>query len=289
LASNAWKWVAGCGAGCVVVVLIVAGLSVGGFFFVKDAVQDVVQEVEQAEQAQRQMRERHGSASEFAPWTDGAIPAERIEAFLAVREQMAPLRGEIEETLSTLAGGENERGGAMKKVRAGVELVPRLIGFYTGRTTALLEGGMGSGEYLYLYVLAYYTWLGNSPADGPPFQLVGDDERERGWRTEFGEPEEAEVREQRLERVLPELNRLTLSMLRNQLTALDAAADSEGDEGWRAALEAEIRALEADPDRLPWQDGLPPATEESLEPFRERLLASYSELVNVLDATVEGF
>jgi hypothetical protein len=201
---------------------------------------------------------------------------------------MAPARAEIEETLSAFGGGETPGGGALAKVRAGMGLVPRLIGFYTDRAGALLECEMGTGEYLYLYVLTYYAWLEKSPADGPPFQLVGDDEQGRGWKSEFGDADEAEVRERRLERVLPRLNRLALPMLRNQLAALDAS-DSPIDTDWREALAAEIRAVEADPDRLPWQDGLPAVAATSLAPYRDRLAASYSEMCNVLEATADEF
>ena len=52
---------------------------------------------------------------------------------------------------------------------------------------------------------------------------------------------------------------------------------------WRRALEAELDALEADRDRLPWQRGLPRVMDRSLRPFRERLEASYSDLMNPLE------
>jgi hypothetical protein len=52
---------------------------------------------------------------------------------------------------------------------------------------------------------------------------------------------------------------------------------------WRQTLATEIRALERDPYRLPWQNGLPPTLAESLEPYRSRLEASYSALANHLE------
>jgi hypothetical protein len=78
-------------------------------------------------------------------------------------------------------------------------------------------------------------------------------------------------------------NRRTLSMLRNQLEALDQLGSSPDQRGWREALVAEIAAMESEPERLPWADGLPAKITNSLEPYRDRLEASYSELCNTLE------
>ena len=137
---------------------------------------------------------------------------------------------------------------------------------------------MGLGEYSYIYVLAYYSWMGRSPADGPPFRLVGDSREVRGWDEEhWGKVDEFDVREDRMERMLRTVNRQVLPMLRNQLADLDAAGP------WRQALEAEIAAMEADPLRLPWADGVPEVIERSLAPFHDRLDQSYSEQCNALE------
>jgi hypothetical protein len=286
MANNAWKWVLGCGIGCGAVMLILAALGVGGFFFVKDAVQGVVQEVERVEETQRALRERYGSVWEFSPQPDGTIPAERVEAFLRVREIMKPTRDEMEQMLAVLSGekleGSESSGGGIGKVRAGMGLIPRIMGYFGARNEALLEGEMGPGEYQHLYTLVFYSFLAKSPDDGPPFQLVGDDDGRR-WKSEFGSPSEADVREARLERTLRSANRRALAVLRNQLEALDETGPSPDQRGWREALAAEIAAMEAEPERLPWADGLPTEIARSLEPYRDRLEASYSELCNTLE------
>jgi hypothetical protein len=286
MANNAWKWVLGCGIGCGAVMLILAALGVGGFFFVKDAVQGVVQEVERVEETQRALRERYGSVWEFSPQPDGTIPAERVDAFLRVRETMAPTREEMEQRLAVLSGEEYEgtasSGGKVGKVRAGMELIPRLMGYFAARNEALLEGEMGLGEYYYLYTLTFYRLLGKSPADGPPFQLVSDDDGRR-WQSDYVKPSEENVREARRQRTLRAANRRSLATLRNQLEALDGLGPSVDQRGWREALAAEIAAMEAEPERLPWADGLPAEIANSLQPYRDRLEASYSELCNTLE------
>jgi len=149
----------------------------------------------------------------------------------------------------------------------------------SARGQALLEAGVGPGEYLYIYSIAYYSWLGKSPADGPAFTLVGDDEGDnRGRRA--GQ-DEFDVREQRRELILTRLNERLLPMLRRQLEALDERDAAEP--RWRRQLAAEITAMESDPFRIPWRDIVPEPIAASLEPYRRPLESSYSALCNPLE------
>jgi hypothetical protein len=139
---------------------------------------------------------------------------------------------------------------------------------------------MGPGEYYYIYALSYYSWLGKSPADGPPFRLVGqDEEHDDGW-------DEFDVREHRLEKTVRNLNRLMLPMLRHQLEDLKQQETGEGRNAWREELTAEIDKMTADSYRLPWSDGLPGSLKDSLLPYRERLEGDYSELCNPLEVSL---
>jgi len=281
MAGNAWKWVVGCGIGCVAVLIIIAALAAAGFILVRD----VVQEVQKTEQGMEAVTEQFGRVVEFRPDPDGAIRPERVAVFLAVRQDLAETRAELERTMALLDSSENAepsggRGGALGKLRAGFGILPMVMGFYNARSEALLEQGMGLGEYYYIYALAYYSWLGKSPADGPSFRLVGDSDEVRRW--EDAVPDDFDVREDRAERILRALNRQTLPMLRNQLADLDAAGGTET-EAWREKLRSEIAAMESDTLRLPWADGLPEATAESLRPFRDRLEESYSTPCNALE------
>jgi hypothetical protein len=63
-------------------------------------------------------------------------------------------------------------------------------------------------------------------------------------------------------------------MLRRQLSRTEAT--QVADDPMRAALVAEITALEENKGRIPWQDGLPSSIVESFAPFRSELDASYS-------------
>lgn len=276
------KWLIGCGIGCGLVLLIFIALGAGSYFLLRTTIEDA----EKVDAGMDRLTERFGRVTEFTPDPDGAIRRERLEAFLAARESMAPAREEMERTLTLLSRGAKDGVGLspakiFRTARAGFRLLPGIMDFYTERNEALLEAGIGLGEYHYIYAVAYYAWLGKSPADGPPFVLTGrdDDDDSEDW-------DETDVREHRLEQTLLGLREQLLPMLRNQLASLEETGSREADR-WREDLEAEIDAMEADPFRLPWRDGLPRRLEASLEPFRRRLEESYSYQCNALETGVQ--
>jgi len=275
MSAKARPWLIGCGIGCGLVLILLGVVAVGGAFLVRD----VVQRVEEIESAGDALETRFGSTADYHPAADGQIDPLRIEAFLDARALMAPVRAELEEDLARLAAAE-EKGMAgsgeslLGLLSSGAGLLPGIFDFATARSQAMLDAGIGPGEYLYLYTLSYYVFLGRSAGDGPTFPLVSGADDHRGHGDPFL------VREERLVAIRRRLNQRLLPILRNQLA--DArAAGAAGD--WRERLAREVEAMENSPRRLPWQDGLPPFMAEALEPFRDRLAASYSELCNPLE------
>jgi hypothetical protein len=272
-------WVKFCGIGCGAMILIAVGMLVGSFFFFRDAIQDFGA----ADRSAEDVLERYGAISEFRPDRAGAIPRERIEAFLAARDAVEPARFEADRSLATLSA-DPERGGAFRKLWAATRVLHQLAGFHQQRNEALIEAEMGLGEYYYIYTLAYYSWLGKSPADGPSFQLVGDN----GYvlQDAFQDLGESEVREIRADTARRSLNRLLLPVLRGQLSDPSGNVDPDDGRRWKEALELEIAALEADDHRIPWEDGLPEIIESSLLLYRDRFERSYSPMCNALEIGV---
>jgi hypothetical protein len=279
------KWLIGCGIGCGVVILIVVILIASGYFFIKN----IVDEFKDTEAMTEVLTERFGRIPDFCPNPEGVIHAERIEAFLSIREAFQPIREEIAKSMEALSRKkdiDDVEVGKPKSVftmmRLGFGIIPQAAEFIKTRNEALLEVGMGLGEYYYIYVVAYYSWLGKSPEDGPGFQIVGPDEDE-DFDT-WGREDSEEIRR---ERMLRRINRMLLPMLNNQLEKLktEGGAVTSGD--WAQKLEMEIEALEEDRERLVWQDGLPEVIETSLIPFRDQLEASYNPLTNPLEMMIE--
>jgi hypothetical protein len=277
--TTAQKVLLGCGIGCGVLILVVLILVAGGFF----AISNIVEQFEETESAMEEVRDRYGRISDFTPHPEGIIRPERIEAFLSVREDMALKRQEMEQNLSGLSevkekGLSGSSRGALETIHDGLSLIPQIARFLTSRNQALLDSEMGLGEYYYLYVLAYYSWLGMSPADGPSFRLNGDS----------SDDDPFEIREDRRERILRHLRRNLLPMLRRQLSELDRMDGAGAHADWRESLQEEISLMEEDPYHLPWHDRLPQVLENSLSPYREDLEASYSIMCNPLEVTVTG-
>ena len=270
--SSGWLW--GCGLGCAAAALITVALAFMGFRFVHRTNAPFDAAIETRET----LDEQFGASDAYVPPPDGVVAPERMEAFLAVRRATAPARERLAGSwaaipLSPAAAREIESqdfGEKMRSVlritRSGIGIGARMGALYAARNRALLDAKMGLGEYTYVYVLAYYSWLGHSPADGP--QNAGPE-----GEAEFG-PRMGNVFIERIRRDL-------LAMLRHQLAALEESG--RGDGALREALAGEIAAMEADRRRLPWQDGVPPQVAAGLEPYRERLEATYDPVTNAFE------
>ena len=262
------NWLIGCGVGCGIVLLVFIALGVGGVFFLSETVSGF----EEAVKAGATLEERFGHVEEFRPAADGFIPQSRMQAFLAVRDSTMPQRDRVAEAFNGLPMSDakareledqpfSEKLGSIFRITSSaMGLGARIGDFFAARNQAMLEEEMGFGEYSYIYVLAYHSWLQHPPKDGP-----GEGSR-RQMEFEMGNRD---------------VQRKLLQMLRNQLDGL--AKSSQGAAELRQALQDEIEAMKADSRRLPWQDGLPASLQNSLEPFRERLEATYNPVTNAFE------
>jgi hypothetical protein len=286
--STTRKWLIGCGIGCGVVIVIAALLITGGVFYVRS----LVKGFEDSEALLETLTERYGRITEFCPDPGGRIPSPRIEAFLQARLDAEPVGAELARTLQLLSGEEDaaidveSSGNVFQKIRMGIGLIPQVADFFKVRNQALLDAGMGMGEYYYLYTIIYFSWLGKPVLDGPFLELSGQNEEFR-YRTPSMDQEDEEAREIRRDLTLRRLHRMLLPMLKNQYDKLTAESGPEPGGSWREALAAEIEALESDRYRLPWQDGPPEIIRSSLEPYRERLESSYNRWLNAIEITLE--
>lgn len=283
--SSTKKWLIGCGIGCGVVILIAVILIASGYFFIKN----IVDEFKDTEAMTEVLTERFGRIPDFCPDPEGTIRPERIEAFLSARDGFASVRERITKSMEALSRGRDKDEVEVEKpksvltmMRLGFGIIPQAAEFIKTRNEALLDSEMGLGEYYYIYVVAYYSWLGKAPADGPDFQIVGPDEED-----DFGYGDREDSKERRRERLLRRLNRMLLPMLHNQLENLIAEGGTKASGEWRQILEREIEALEEDREHLLWQDSLPEVIEASLRPYRDRLEASYNPMTNPLEVMIE--
>jgi hypothetical protein len=187
---------------------------------------------------------------DFTPAPDGRVAGERMRRFLAVRRALVPFceKASVHQRAFHRMAAYSEMESPPAKefltdigraAKSFVYIGSDFGDFVLARNDALIENEMGLGEYSWIYVTAYFSWLGNRPV-----RIL---ERESGPRV-FEE------------RVFPEVR----GMIERHLADLE---DGPSAAAWRTELEA----LSADPERIPFEDGLPPEFEASLRPFRDEL------------------
>jgi len=278
MAGTGKKILIGCGLGCGGLVLLVIALVISSTLWVKGTMKGFDSAIE----ARQDIDDRFGGMREFTPQPNGAVPAARMELFLTVRDATMPAREQIAQAFGAMPMSEDaareleaapfaeKMGQVFGITKSAFGLVGALGEFYEARNSALLASEMGMGEYTYIYSAAYHTWLGHSPYEGP-----GANARPGRGRIDASDDIGAALAAE----TLPKVQDALRSMLRNQLAALDEAAN----DAWRQALADEIEALEDDRERTPWAGSVPPAIAASFEPYRDRLIATYNEATNPLE------
>jgi len=236
-------WLTGCGIGCLLTVVVAV---IGGSLLFREA-KRTFGEFEQVSAMQARLHRDYGGVEDYVPPADGRIPASRVEAYLRVQEAIKPAADALAANAEAMRGLEEDGfslGKAVAAVRGVRDLGVRLGRVLAARNQALLDQGMGLGEHVYLTVLVEHGLL------------------QRPLRLSIDGDESAE-RRRRVRRVLR-------GFLERQLDAARAAGDPAG---LVPALEQELARFAADPAHVPWSDGLPPPTRESLAPYRARLEA----------------
>jgi hypothetical protein len=241
----------GCAIGCGVAVLVSVVTVVGCGV-------TLVAPFKSAQDTREKIEEAYGVQEDYRPRPDGAIPDDRLDAFLAVRgELMEHCRG-FDETFDQFERMEEIDDQDVPKsvmfrevlgtVGKAMGLAGRMGSYAKDRNETLLDRGMGLGEYTYIFVTVYYSWLGKDVQPGS---------------REFDE-----------DRATTRVRKALREMLRSQLEDLRAASP---DSPLIEELRAEIEILNDDHDRLPWRDGPPAAVTAGLEPRRAEIEAVWCE------------
>jgi hypothetical protein len=229
----------GCGLLALFVIVVLASLTASVFLGYRKAFK-----------VRDELERLHETQADFTPPASGTIPLDRMQRFLAVREALFPLCERVSAhqrlfaRMQSYGGAERPPFGALAgdTFRAATSMmrVGRDFGEYvTARNRALLAEEMGLGEYTWIYVVAYYSWLGHQPV-----RAIEGGSSPEVFR----------------DRVFPQVE----EMIRRHVAG---AGERAGAAAWRSELEA----LERFPERIPFQEGLPPEIEASLGPHRNEL------------------
>ncbi len=270
--TTSQKWLLGCGAGCAVVLVLIVVFVAGAFMLVRDRIRPL----QNASASRKEIVAEYGSADSYVPPPDGAISRERMEVFLSVRESLKDAQDSMDKSLNSVDFGrmtkKKQSFGEVLQTLSDVSNLIIPIGEYADRRNrVLLDKHMGLGEYAYIYSIAYHSWLGHSPDEGPP--IFGKLARRK--EDHFQGPNAS---------FSPELVRwkyrqLMMRFLENQLGGVKDA----GGENWHNTLKRELDRLERGADRVAWQDNLPLPIEQCLEPYRSRLESTYRTASNCFE------
>lgn len=255
VAGTGKKWALGCGLGCGIPVLLVILLMIGGSVV-------MMKPFNKAVDAQKELNAEFGLRDEYIPSVDGITPAQ-VADFMKVRMALVPLCDNFTEIgakfrkmdeLDDEGEGEEpskrEVFGAVGEVMGAAFGIAGNIGRFTEeRNRALLNEGMGLGEYIWIYTLVYNSWLGHEPNV--------DFDSAHGGRYD--------TKDQKLIREL----------IRNYVTALNAAGRTEEAATWASEADHLERM---DGSGVPWADSEIPANlAATLAPFRTQLEDLYCE------------
>lgn len=293
------NWKLGLKIGCSVILLFIVVVVCVGYFLIQDA----MVAFDEIKKSEKQLIEKYGKVEIFCPEADGTIKAERMEVFLKVRENLIPLREELEKSLTQLltevSQAENEDSsiwGILKLIKDGSKVLPKAAKYFSTRNRKLLELGMGLGEYYYIYVMAYYAGLGISPDDGPDFSFLGAgnknsslyyaiQEMMKSKEEKKKEAEEGMHLETDAPRTVKHVRGIIFAMMQCQLKQVMGGGPEAEDnpESWQNLLAVEIEKMKKKRRRMPWQDGFPKVLEQSIQPYHERLKTSYIKLMNPIE------
>lgn len=266
MSESSGQWLKGCAYGCGGLVALFVLVIVGMSFSMRSAFRD-------AHVDRVILEDQYGGQDDYTPAADGSVADDRVAAFLAVRRALTEIHAEVEAVDREMGEFETLADDGEPKLSVALPAVARLTRSMLGlpwifgeiervRNRALVESGMGLGEYTYIFAVAYHDFLVAPESEVNMFS---------------GSPANRRVRAD------------LQGVLRRQLTV---ARSTFGDDDQRVrALAAEVDALAADDRRIPWQDGLPDAIAECFAPYRDRLDASYSAAsaeFDLLNSTIKG-
>jgi len=250
LASTGKKWLIGCGAGCGVSVLLTIVITVGtGIIMTKP--------FSKAVDVQDELSASFGQRDDFIPLCAGITP-DRLERFLEVRAALMPecegfedIQGKFQ-AMDAIDNGEEEpsKGEIVKgvgNIMGAVFSIGGKIGNVTlVRNDALLANEMSLGEYNWLFILIYYSWLDYSPNTG------FDTDDDRGLTGSERE--------------------LILSFMEKHAADCEKNGDTESAEIW---LE-EAGRMKRSGDDVPFKgQKLPASLIRILKPYRQELVSVY--------------
>lgn len=235
--------------GCLLIVIALVFITASGIYFSTAGIRD-------AKRLEQTLIDRYDWANNYTPSIDGAIPEQRVEKFIRVRQAVQTQCLGYQVVLTSIANLDkiesNEDTTASEAASTGMEgfksafsAGPKMIEFSNTRNQALVDEEMGIGEYIYIYLTAYGQQLAAESAS--PYS---------GMEEAF---------------LSPRARKEFIQILNNQLAAIEASGEQSSHADLADRLGQEIEALESGAQLSPWTNGPVGAAQESLAPYQQEL------------------
>lgn len=235
------------------IALTLSFVALSGFYFLTAGVRD-------AKRLEQTLIDRFDWAEKYTPSIDGSIAAQRIEAFIRVREALQTVCADYQAILisiSDLDKLEDDQDNSATEVastgmqgfKSAFSAGPKMLEFSGTRNQALLDENMGLGEYMYIYLTSYGKQLANEPDSA------------------FSGMEEAFISDR--------ARKEFIQILTNQLLAIQTSGPQSADPALITDLQAEVEALKDGSHSSPWPNGPVGKTREALAPYQQRLSDLY--------------
>ncbi len=222
-----------------------------------------------------QLEQQFGPRAEYQPGAGPTVSKADLDRFLAIRRALVPQCTQATNNNARIAaleqfdGVENAPKSAILKQSlvsiSGMFHTAKGLGdFALARNQALLDQGMGYGQYTWIYVMTYYAGLAQTP-------ILGMSENSPG-----NMPSGAR------DAVL----RMMAAKVDSLQARANAAVDPQGQAHWRATAQLwsdEHAAMTTDRSRLPFAAGSPADLTTAIEPKRDTLLDYFCPATDALE------
>ena len=261
-------WIKGCLTGCAVMLLLVVIL----LTFVCQQFKGMFQGVADAENSFEQLTHELGDYDAYQPDPYVSITADQLERFLRIRESMEDDRFRMEDVFAGFDLTVDEELSGPRKVWTVLSELGGLMNpagqYLAARNEQLLQEQMSMGEYAWVYGLTYHSWLGHNITAGPKLNVDGE---ARDLFADSDSPFSPRQQQRRYRRVIG-------ALFQNQIDSVP-----EDDPERLELLQQEFGRFENDLRSVIWKDGLPETDAAVLEPYRERLEATWHAPTNLME------
>jgi len=159
--------------GCGVVAALGILLIIGGTWMLARWAKSKFPDTARIEAVQEDLKLRFGDRDAFVP--AASLDPARLEIFLSVRDSLVSRGAVVGDDIEHLARigkqAEDKERSTLDRIlqgtsvaRGGIALATRAMDYTRRRGQALLDAGMGDGEYGYLFALTYFSYLEWNPA-----------------------------------------------------------------------------------------------------------------------------